>query len=1093
MNSINLSMRDRLSRGFWRALAVFGIVGHISIAAVADVPAISTQGNKVLFNGQPGSISGSSLFWSNSGWGGEKYYTAGTVNWLKSDWNANLVRAAMGVEEGGGYLQDKVGNKNKVKAVVDAAIAKDMYVIIDWHTHRAENYRQDAIDFFREMAQTYGNKNHVIYEIYNEPLGVSWSGVIKPYAVEVIKAIRAVDPDNLIIVGTPNWSQDVDAAANDPITGFSNIAYTLHFYANGHRQWLRDKASYALSRGLPLFVTEWGSVEPSGNGAVDYSETAAWVSFMKANNISNANWAINDKAEGASALTGGASGNGGWANNQLTASGANAKDIVRNWPALANLPPKECAAVILPATIEAEHYCAMSGVQTESTLDAGGGTNVGWLDPNDTVTYKINVPRTGNYKISYRVASKEGGGAFTLGGANAVNVPQTGDWQVWTTIDQTLALSAGVQDIKLTVINGGFNLNWIGFAQASSPASSSSSSPTNGSSSSTPSQPAGPVKPLRVQGNKILMGDAPANFAGVSLFWSNNGWGGSDYYNANLVSWVKKDWSARLIRAAMGVEQPGGYLQDPAANKARVKAVVDAAIANNMYVIIDWHTHHAEDNKAAAISFFQEMARTYGTHPNVIYEVYNEPEAPDNPNYWSSVIKPYATDVIDAIRAIDPDNLITVGTRVWSQRVDEAARDPIVGRGNISYTLHFYVGAHGQSLRDTAQQALNLGAPLFVTEWGIWPPAWGFLPPRPDNRYIDQLSSAELAEVNAWKEFMVRNGIPNAGWAVAHKAEPSSYLYEGASTQGGWTDAQLTGPGKVVRGLIREINGSTAEPACSAVAIPAKIEAENNCAQSGLQFENTTDAGGGRNAGWTDAGDSLSFKVIVPTAGKYSVSYRVASMNGGGILQLVSEQGASVGSVDINATNGWQNWTTVSHQVLLAEGEQTLKLQVLAGGFNLNWFEITPTVMPGSSSSSSHSSSSTPAINKIIQAEAWEVMRGVQTENTTDTGGGQNVGWTDAGDWMSYGNAVNRIDVPKDGVYKIEFRVASQRSGGSFVFERNGGSERYASVNVPNTGGWQNWTTVSITVNLKAGNQGFGIAVTSGGWNINWFRITSVN
>ncbi len=1097
MNSINLSLKNWRPGGMLKAIAATALMAHISSFALADVPAISTQGNKLLFDGQPGSVSGNSLFWSNNGWGGEKYYTAGTVNWLKSDWNAKLVRAAMGVEEAGGYLQDKVGNKNKVKTVVDAAIAQDMYVIIDWHTHRAENYRQDAIDFFREMAQTYGNKNHVIYEIYNEPLNISWSGVIKPYATEVIKAIRAVDPDNLIIVGTPNWSQDVDAAANDPLSSFNNIAYTLHFYANGHRQWLRDKASYALSKGLPLFVTEWGSVEPSGNGSVDYNETAAWVDFMKANNISNANWAINDKAEGASALTGGASGNGGWTSGQLTASGANAKDIIRNWPSLSNLPPKECAAVIIPAKLEAENFCSMSGVQTEPTLDAGGGTNVGWLDANDSMTYKINVPSAGNFKISYRVASKQGGGAFALGTANAVNVPQTGDWQVWTTLQQTVALSAGVQDIKLDVVNGGFNINWIEISQDLPPASSSSSAPTTSTSSSAASQVPGLVKPLRVQGNKILMGDTPAKFAGVSLFWSNTGWGGSEYYNANLVSWVKKDWNAKLVRAAMGVEQPGGFLQDPEANKARVKSVVDAAIANNMYVIIDWHTHHAEDNKAAAISFFQEMAKTYGTHPNVIYEVYNEPEAPDNANYWSSVIKPYATEVIDAIRAIDPDNLITVGTRVWSQRVDEAARDPIAGRGNISYTLHFYVGAHGQSLRDTAQQALNMGAPLFVTEWGIWPPSWGFLPPRPDNQYIDQLTSAELAEVNAWKDFMVRNGIPNAGWAVAHKAEPSSYLYEGASPQGGWSDNQLTGPGKVVRDMVREINGGLVEPVCNAVAIPAKIEAENHCDQSGIQFENTTDVGAGRNAGWTDAGDFLTFKINVPVSGSYLVNYRVASMNGGGILQLTSEQGASYGAVDISATNGWQNWTTVSHQVQLLEGEQLIKVQVLAGGFNLNWFEIKPAAVSSSSTSNSNQSSSSvsssPAFSKLVQAENWEVMQGVQTENTQDIGGGQNVGWTDAGDWISYGNAANRVDIPKDGMYKVEFRIASLNGGGSFVFEKNGGTQQYASVNVPGTGGWQNWTTISVNVNLKAGNQGFGIAIKSGGWNINWFRITSIN
>ncbi len=264
------------------------LAAHITTAAAAVSP-ITTSGNKVLFGGQQGSISGNSLFWSNTGWGGEKYYNAQTVSWLKSDWKSKLVRAAMGADDTGGYLTDSY-NKTRVTTVVDAAIANDMYVIIDWHSHHAEQYQAQSIAFFKEMATKYGNSNNVIYEIYNEPLQVSWSGVIKPYANAVIAAIRAIDPDNLIIVGTPSWSQDVDIAANDPITGYANIAYTLHFYAGTHGQSLRNKASTALSRGIPLFVTEWGSVNADGGGAVATAETNAWVSFMKTNNISNANW-----------------------------------------------------------------------------------------------------------------------------------------------------------------------------------------------------------------------------------------------------------------------------------------------------------------------------------------------------------------------------------------------------------------------------------------------------------------------------------------------------------------------------------------------------------------------------------------------------------------------------------------------------------------------------------------------------------------------------------------------------------------------------------------------------------------------------------
>lgn len=309
------------------------------MASAHAVEPLKVQGNQILANGRAASFAGNSLFWSNTGWGGEKYYNARTVAWLKNDWNANLVRAAMGVDESGGYLSDAAGNKARVIAVADAAIANDMYVIIDWHSHRAEQNQPQAVAFFQDMARRYGNTNNVIYEIYNEPLQVSWSGTIKPYAQAVISAIRAIDPDNLIIVGTPTWSQDVDVASRDPIRGYANIAYTLHFYAGTHGQFLRDKAQVALNNGVALFVTEWGAVNADGNGGVATAETNAWVNFMKTKKLSNANWALNDKAEGASALKPGASVDGGWTASQLTASGTLARNTIRGWSGSAPPPP----------------------------------------------------------------------------------------------------------------------------------------------------------------------------------------------------------------------------------------------------------------------------------------------------------------------------------------------------------------------------------------------------------------------------------------------------------------------------------------------------------------------------------------------------------------------------------------------------------------------------------------------------------------------------------------------------------------------------------------------------------------------------------
>lgn len=304
------------------------------------LPAISVSGNKILFGGDEASISGVSLFWSNDGWGGEKYYTANTLSWLKQDWNIKVIRASMGVEDSGGYISSPTSNKNKVKTVVDAALAQGLYVIIDWHSHNAHDYQAQAISFFKEMATLYGENSNVIYEIYNEPLNSYpdatnstqiWLNKIKPYAEAVIAEIRNIDPDNLIIVGTPSWSQDVDTAANNPITGYINIAYTLHFYAGTHGQFLRDKATQALNKNVALFVTEWGTVKASGDGDVATAETTSWINFMKQNKLSHANWALNDKNEGASALKPGASVNGNWVDSDLTASGLLVKGYIKNW------------------------------------------------------------------------------------------------------------------------------------------------------------------------------------------------------------------------------------------------------------------------------------------------------------------------------------------------------------------------------------------------------------------------------------------------------------------------------------------------------------------------------------------------------------------------------------------------------------------------------------------------------------------------------------------------------------------------------------------------------------------------------------------
>ncbi|MCM3271042.1 cellulase family glycosylhydrolase [Paenibacillus elgii] len=253
-----------------------------------------------------------------------------SMKWLRDNWGINVFRAALYTGGQDGYIQNPSPQKNKVKEAVQAAIDLGIYVIIDWHVleERDPNvYKQEAKEFFREMASLYHNYPNVIYEICNEPNGkdrngndVTWNGHIKPYAEEVIPVIRSIDPDSTIIVGTGTWSQDVHDAANNPLS-YNNVMYTVHFYAGTHGQWLRDRIDYARSKGVAVFITEWGTSDASGDGGPFLPESQQWIDFLDSRNLSWVNWSLCDKAEVSAALLPGASPYGGWSDAQLSPSG----------------------------------------------------------------------------------------------------------------------------------------------------------------------------------------------------------------------------------------------------------------------------------------------------------------------------------------------------------------------------------------------------------------------------------------------------------------------------------------------------------------------------------------------------------------------------------------------------------------------------------------------------------------------------------------------------------------------------------------------------------------------------------------------------
>ena len=405
-------------------------------------------------NGNPVVLRGMSLFWSGYP-EGSPYYNATTVKWLRDDWCVDVVRAAMSVETGNtNYINNASTEYNKVKAVIDACIANGLYVIVDFHTHNAPDYLNQAKTFFTQIANEYGNLPNILYEPYNEPIWQDWSSQIKPYHNEIISTIRAIDANNIIICGTKNYSQDVDIAANDPVTG-TNVAYTLHYYANSHRNSLRQKAVNAMSKGAALFVTEYGTCNASGNGGFNASESQVWWDFLEDNQISSCNWSVSNKAETASILNSWVSSLSNWSSGDLTQSGALVKSYLDS----------KCNLVVTTGSVT----LSFAGNQTQyeagetvtinatTTVSNGSVDNVKFYSGDDLLgtdnsspySFSTSSLASGGHDITARSFDASGNliavsPLYVINVVGASNVTTTGISDQFESSDQFVELTGGV-------------------------------------------------------------------------------------------------------------------------------------------------------------------------------------------------------------------------------------------------------------------------------------------------------------------------------------------------------------------------------------------------------------------------------------------------------------------------------------------------------------------------------------------------------------------------------------------------------------------------------------------------------------------------
>lgn len=251
-----------------------------------------------------------------------QYVNKETFKFMRDEWGINVVRLAMYTDPNVGYTKEL---HEKVKEGINYATELGLYVIVDWHILSDGNpntYKAEALEFFKEIANEYKDNENIIYEICNEPNGnVSWEREIKPYAQDVIKQIREIDKDAIIICGTPTWSQDVDIVAKSPIEGYDNIMYALHFYAATHTDWIRNKAKKAIDSGLPIFVSEFGICDASGNGGIDYNQSEQWMNFLNENNISWVMWNLSNKQETSAIILSNCNKVTEWTEDELSSAG----------------------------------------------------------------------------------------------------------------------------------------------------------------------------------------------------------------------------------------------------------------------------------------------------------------------------------------------------------------------------------------------------------------------------------------------------------------------------------------------------------------------------------------------------------------------------------------------------------------------------------------------------------------------------------------------------------------------------------------------------------------------------------------------------
>lgn len=534
---------------------------------------------------------------------------------------------------------------------------------------------------------------------------------------------------------------------------------------------------------------------------------------------------------------------------------------------------------------------------------------------------------------------------------------------------------------------------------------------------------------LSIDGNRLKDQNGDNyQLRGMSLYWSN--WQGK-FWNYNALKWLRDDWNINVIRAAMGVTPQGAYLDNPELEMLKMETVIEAAIDLGIYVVVDWHSHHAENEEAEAKAFFAKIAEKYGSYPNIIYETYNEPEAD-----WAT-IKKYHEAVIPEIRKYDQNNVIVLGTPFYSQHIDIATNEPITG-DNLSYSFHYYAASH--FFYDEVDKVAEKGYYLFVTEFGTCESSGK--------------GETNVESTNTWWDRLDKYDVSWCNWAVSDVVESASVLYKGASINGNWTEEDLTVPGKLIRDKLRSYPKDpvptniapfiTANPQSLSIPVNTQAIFLAEAAGEGLSYT------------WYFNGNEI--------AGETSDTYTIPSVNDTHVGEYHAVITNSLGTVTTKKASLEVRYRSTFHADPISLPGKLQFEDYDNDGQNIGYFD------------SGIGNSGGDYRNDAVDIE--------QLKNSP---GEYAVGYTDIDEWLSY-----TVDVQWGGDYEVDIFFASFPGEGIMSIEVDG-VKQAENIDIPESGGWFIYAKVTVPLTLTEGEHIIKFNIENPGFNLDYAEFRSLN